>query len=146
MLPKRFDTYGYDISHQAIERAEKTAAVKKLLTLANLMFTFYVYLLISRMICFPANRRAAVNCWKDFTRGKRRSTCINRKYHSQGDIEKVFEMLSHRLHVVHAPHRWYALEEKERGVNQLRVIGGVCNCCLKTGMQFYDVRIMILLY
>jgi UDP-N-acetyl-D-mannosaminuronate dehydrogenase len=47
-------------------------------------------------------------------------------------------LLNHRLHVVHAPHRWYALEEKEHGVNQLRVIGGVCNCCLKAGMQFYN--------
>lgn len=41
------------------------------------------------------------------------------------------------MHVVHAPHRWYSLEEKDHGVNQLRVIGGVCDCCLKAGMQFY---------
>ena len=47
-------------------------------------------------------------------------------------------MLNHRLHVAHAPHRWYALEEKEHGVNQLRVIGGVCDCCLRVAMQFYD--------
>ena len=32
----------------------------------------------------------------------------------------VFEILHHRFHVVHAPHRWYALEEKEHGINQLR--------------------------
>ena len=43
------------------------------------------------------------------------------------------------MHVVHAPHRWYSLEEKEHGVNQLRVIGGVCNCCLQAGMRFYGV-------
>jgi UDP-N-acetyl-D-mannosaminuronate dehydrogenase len=42
------------------------------------------------------------------------------------------------LHVAHAPHRWYALEEKEHGVNQLRVVGGVCDCCLRAAMQFYD--------
>jgi UDP-N-acetyl-D-mannosaminuronic acid dehydrogenase len=40
--------------------------------------------------------------------------------------------------VAHAPHRWYALEEKEHGVNQLRVVGGVCNCCLEAAMQFYS--------
>ena len=50
-------------------------------------------------------------------------------------------MLNHRLHVAHAPHRWYALEEKEHGVNQLRVVGGVCDCCLKATMQFYDGRV-----
>ena len=40
--------------------------------------------------------------------------------------------------MVHAPHRWYALEEDLHGVNQLRVIGGVCDCCLRTGIRFYD--------
>jgi UDP-N-acetyl-D-mannosaminuronic acid dehydrogenase len=30
------------------------------------------------------------------------------------------------------------LEEKEHGVNQLRVVGGVCDCCLRLAMQFYD--------
>ena len=48
------------------------------------------------------------------------------------------KLLNHRLHVVHIPHRWYALEEKEHGVNQLRVIGGVYDCCLRTGMHFYN--------
>ena len=46
-------------------------------------------------------------------------------------------MLNHRLHVVHVPHRWYALEEMEHGVNQLRVIGGVHDCCLRAALQFY---------
>ena len=56
----------------------------------------------------------------------------------KGTSKKVFEILNHRLHVVHAPHRYYALEEKEHGVNQLRVIGGVRDCCLMAGMNFYD--------
>jgi UDP-N-acetyl-D-mannosaminuronate dehydrogenase len=56
----------------------------------------------------------------------------------RGTSKKVFEILNHRLHVAHAPHRWYALEEKEHGVNQPRVIGGVCDCCLEVAMQFYN--------
>lgn len=56
----------------------------------------------------------------------------------KGTSRKVLELLNHRFHVVHAPHRWYALEEKEHGVNQLRVIGGVSNCCLRAGLQFYS--------
>jgi UDP-N-acetyl-D-mannosaminuronate dehydrogenase len=55
----------------------------------------------------------------------------------RGTSKKVFEMLNHRLHVVHVPHRWYALEEMEHGVNQLRVIGGVHDCCLRVALQFY---------
>src|ERR671910_1470149 len=39
---------------------------------------------------------------------------------------------------VFTSNRWYTLEEKEHGVNQLRVVGGVCDCCLRAAMQFYD--------
>jgi UDP-N-acetyl-D-mannosaminuronate dehydrogenase len=56
----------------------------------------------------------------------------------RGTTRKMFEILEHRFHVVHAPHRWYAREEDLHGVNQLRVIGGVCDCCLRTGIRFYD--------
>jgi UDP-N-acetyl-D-mannosaminuronic acid dehydrogenase len=56
----------------------------------------------------------------------------------RGTTRKMFEILEHRFHVVHAPHRWYAREEDVHGVNQLRVIGGVCDCCLRTGIRFYD--------
>ena len=56
----------------------------------------------------------------------------------KGTSRKLSKVINHRLHVVHAPHRWYALEEKEHGVNQLRVIGGISKCCLRAGMQFYS--------
>jgi UDP-N-acetyl-D-mannosaminuronic acid dehydrogenase len=59
----------------------------------------------------------------------------------KGTSQKVFEKLDHRLHVVHAPHRWYALEEQEHGVNQLRILGGVSKCCLQEGLRFYDGKI-----
>ena len=58
----------------------------------------------------------------------------------KGASRKVLEILNHRLHVAHAPHRWYALQQEEHGVNQLRVLGGVYNCCLRLAMQFYDGR------
>jgi UDP-N-acetyl-D-mannosaminuronate dehydrogenase len=54
-----------------------------------------------------------------------------------GTSQKVFELLEHRLHVVHAPHRWYSQDEEKYGVNQLRVMGGVNPCCLKLGSEFY---------
>ena len=39
---KGFDTYGYDSSTKAMDRAEKTEGIKKLLTLVNLIYTYYV--------------------------------------------------------------------------------------------------------
>jgi len=59
---------------------------------------------------------------------------------AKGTSKKIFELLNHRLHVAHAPHRWYALEEDIHGVNQLRVIGGVSDCCLRLAIGFYDGR------
>ena len=60
--------------------------------------------------------------------------------YKSGISKKVFEKVDHRLHVGHAPHRWYALEEEVHGVNQLRIVGGVSNCCLQHGLNFYDGR------
>lgn len=56
----------------------------------------------------------------------------------KGTSRKILEILNHRLHVAHAPHRWYALEQEEHGVKQLRVVGGVYDCCLETALQFYN--------
>ena len=55
----------------------------------------------------------------------------------QGTSRQFCEIVGHKLHVVHAPHRWYSSEENEHGVNQPRVIGGAYDCCLKLGMQFF---------
>ena len=58
----------------------------------------------------------------------------------KGTSRRIFEMMNHRIHVVHVPHRWYALEQDVHGVNQLRVIGGVSECCLKLGLEFYGTN------
>jgi UDP-N-acetyl-D-mannosaminuronic acid dehydrogenase len=134
-----FDTYGYDISPKAVEMAQVTAAIEKAVTFgefdvfilcvsthkANDMFSPQIDGLLSvvEKISIEAKSGALVSIESTIPKGT---------------SKKVFEMLSHRLHVVHAPHRWYALAEKAHGVNQLRVIGGVCDCCIKAGMQFYD--------
>lgn len=59
----------------------------------------------------------------------------------KGTSRRIFEMMNHRHHVVHVPHRWYALEEDIHGVNQLRVIGGISKCCLALGLRFYGTKI-----
>jgi nucleotide sugar dehydrogenase len=56
----------------------------------------------------------------------------------QGTSRQFCETVGHKLHVVHAPHRWYGVEEDDHGVNQPRVIGGVHDCCLKLGMEFFS--------
>ena len=136
---KGFDVYGYDISQKAIQRAEKIAAIKK----ADNFSEFDVYI-----ICISTHKpddmfTPQIDGLLSIVQDKIAKEAKNGALVSiestipRGTSKKVFEMLNHRLHVAHIPHRWYALEEKEHGVNQLRVVGGVCDCCLKAAVQFY---------
>ena len=135
-----FEVYGYDISSKAMERAEKTAGIKKAVNFSG----FDVYI-----ICISTHKQEDMSSPqiegilsivqdKIAKEAKNGALVAIESTIPKGTSRKVFEMLNHRLHVAHAPHRWYALEEKEHGVNQLRVVGGVCDCCLKLAMQFYD--------
>jgi UDP-N-acetyl-D-mannosaminuronic acid dehydrogenase len=134
-----FDAYGYDISPKAVERAVRTAGIKKADSFAN----FDVYIL-----CISTHRpddifspqiEGLLSIAERISHEASSGTLVSiESTIPKGTSKKIFQILNHRLHVVHAPHRWYALEEKEHGVNQLRVIGGVCECCLKAAMEFYD--------
>src|ERR687892_1929 len=139
---KGFDVYGYDISQKAIQLAEKIAAIKK----ADNFSEFDVYVICisthmpDDMFTPQIDGLLSIVQEKIAKEAKNGALVSIESTIPRGTSKKVFEMLNHRLHVAHIPHRWYALEEKEHGVNQLRVIGGVCDCCLKVAMHFYDGR------
>src|SRR5919107_530 len=136
-----FDVYGYDISSKAMDRAHTTAGIKKATNFSD----FDVYIL-----CISTHRpddmfspqiEGLLSIVDKISKEAKNGALVSiESTIPKGTSKKVFEMLNHRLHVAHAPHRWYALEEQEHGVNQVRVIGGVCDCCLKVAMYFYDGR------
>ena len=133
-----FDVYGYDIERKAIERAEKIASIKR----ADSFSDFDIYI-----ICVSTHKPndiftpqidGLLYIVEEISRKAKNGAIVSiESTIPRGTSKKVFEMLNHRLHVVHVPHRWYALEEMEHGVNQLRVIGGVHDCCLRVALQFY---------
>jgi UDP-N-acetyl-D-mannosaminuronic acid dehydrogenase len=134
-----FDTYGYDISTKAMERAEKIEGIKKAANFSE--FDIYILCVSTHKPedMFSPQIDGLLSIADRISREAKNGALVSiESTIPKGTSNKAFELLNHRLHVVHAPHRWYALEEKEHGVNQLRVIGGVCNCCLKLGVQFYD--------
>jgi nucleotide sugar dehydrogenase len=56
-----------------------------------------------------------------------------------GTSKKIFEeIFKSKIQLVHAPHRYWADEPEEHGVNQLRVIGGVNSESLNAGIKFYQ--------
>ena len=136
---KGFDAYGYDINEKAMEVAQSNYGIKK----ASNFRDFDVLI-----ICVSTHRPddmfspqidSLLSVMEKISREAKTGALISiESTIPKGTSKKVFEKVDHRLHVVHAPHRWYALEESIHGVNQLRIIGGVSNCCLQHGLNFYD--------
>jgi len=134
-----FETFGYDMNSERMKQVEKNYGIKSIEQFDDIdvfilcvsthdpddEYTPYVDGLfeLARKISKEAKNGSLVSI---------ESTV------PKGTSKKIFEILNHRLHVAHVPHRWYALEEDVHGVNQVRVIGGVSDCCLKTALQFYD--------
>ena len=136
-----FDVYGYDISSKAMDRAQTTAGIKKAANFSN--FDVYILCISTHKPddMFSPQIEGLLSIVNKISKEAKNGALVSiESTIPKGTSKKVFEMLNHRLHVAHAPHRWYALEEQEHGVNQVRVIGGVCDCCLKVAMYFYDGR------
>jgi UDP-N-acetyl-D-mannosaminuronic acid dehydrogenase len=137
-----FDTYGYDINSKAVNKAGK-AGIKLDDNIDFSQFDVFIICVSTHKPddMFSPQIDGLLSIVEKISKEAKNGALVSiESTIPKGTSKKVFEMLNHRLHVVHAPHRWYFLEEKEHGVNQLRVIGGVCNCCLRVGMRFYDGR------
>ena len=133
-----FDTYGYDISPKAVEMAQKTGAIEKAIDFNE--FDVFILCVSTHKPddMFSPQIDGLLSIVEKISKEAKSGALVSiESTIPKGTSMKVFDILNYRMHVVHAPHRWYSLEENEHGVNQPRVIGGVCECCLKAGMQFY---------
>jgi UDP-N-acetyl-D-mannosaminuronic acid dehydrogenase len=138
ILDKGFDVYGYDINNETMIRAKKKIGIKTTTSFKN--FDIYIVCISTHNpsdIYSPQIDGLFSVINKISLEAKNGSLVSIESTIPQGTSKKVFELLEHRLHVVHAPHRWYSVDEQNYGVNQLRVIGGVNPCCLKLGLDFY---------
>jgi UDP-N-acetyl-D-mannosaminuronic acid dehydrogenase len=138
---KGFDTYGYDINQNTIEIASKNYNIKKIDNFGEIdVFILCISTHKPDDIYSPYTDGLFAITEKISKEAKDGSLVSIESTITKGTSKRIFEMLNHRLHVAHAPHRWYALEEEIHGVNQLRVVGGVSDCCLRLALRFYDGR------
>ena len=138
---KGFDTYGYDINPHALEFAFENFGIKKIESFSDIdVFILCISTHKPNDIYSPHIDGLLEIAEKISKEAKDGSLVSIESTIAKGTSKKIFELLNHRLHVAHAPHRWYALEEDIHGVNQLRVIGGVSDCCLRLALGFYDGR------
>ena len=56
---------------------------------------------------------------------------------AKGISLKVYDILKHKLHVAHVPHRFFSEEKRIHGVRQLRVLSGCSNCCTLEALKLY---------
>ena len=135
---KGFDTYGFDISIGVMERVQKIDNIKKVADFSEIdAFIICVSTHKPDEISTPQVEGLFSVVQGISLKAKNGALVSIESTIPRGTSKKVFEMLNHRLHVVHVPHRFYRIEEKDHGVNQLRIIGGVHGCCLKNAMEFY---------
>ena len=136
---KGFDTYGYDINEKAMQIAESNYGIKKATTFSDFDVLIICVSTHRPDDIFSPQIDGLMSVVEKISREAKTGAVISiESTIPKGTSKKVFEKVDHRLHVVHAPHRWYALEEQIHGVNQLRILGGVSNCCLQHGLNFYD--------
>jgi UDP-N-acetyl-D-mannosaminuronic acid dehydrogenase len=134
-----FETFGYDINPLRQENAEKNYGIKSIERFDDIdVFILCVSTHDPNDEYAPYVDGLFSLAQKISREAKNGSLVSIESTVPKGTSKKIFEILNHRLHVAHAPHRWYALEEDVHGVNQIRVIGGVSDCCLKIALQFYD--------
>jgi len=134
-----FETFGYDINPVKVENAEKKYGIKSIECFDDIdVFILCISTHDPNDEYTPFVDGLFSVAQKISREAKNGSLVSIESTVPKGTSKKIFEMLNHRLHVAHAPHRWYALEEDVHGVNQVRVVGGVSDCCLKTALQFYD--------
>jgi UDP-N-acetyl-D-mannosaminuronic acid dehydrogenase len=130
---------GYDISEKAIQRALHT----KIIHDRTLTFEEYDYYIICISTHRPDNMFMP---FLDGLFGIVRKISVEGKTNAlvgidstipRGTSNTIKEILGHRLHVVHVPHRFYINEQREHGVKQTRVLGGCEQCCVSKGVEFY---------
>jgi len=142
LVEKGFDTYGYDISDTAVVRAKKVAQIKTAADFSDIDAFIICISTHKPEDMFTPQIDGLLSIAEEISRKAKNGALVSiESTIPRGTSKKVFEIMNHRLHVAHVPHRWYALEEMNHGVNQLRVIGGVCDCCLKAAMQFYGYQV-----
>jgi len=80
------------------------------------------------------------------TKGKPGSlVCIDSTV-TVGTSRKFLEIVGHKLHVAHVPHRYYSNQKNIYGVRQVRVAAGCEPCCLNSALEFYNHSLGIPLF
>lgn len=140
MTPKGLDIDGYDIDDKAVERALSARIIRR----EAETFEGYDYYIICASTHKPGNEKLVQFdglyqiARRLETEGKKGALVSVESTVTKGTSREIFEILNHKLHVVHFPHRFYRNDKNVHGVRQTRVLGSCGNCCRKKAVEFYQ--------
>ena len=140
ILDKGFETFGFDVSTEVMKLA-KTCGIKVTQNFSDIDVFVVCISTHKQNDIYSPDVAGIVDIARRISNEAKNGALVSiESTIPKGTSRRIFEMMNHRIHVVHVPHRWYALEQDVHGVNQLRVIGGVSECCLKLGLEFYGTN------
>jgi UDP-N-acetyl-D-mannosaminuronic acid dehydrogenase len=140
ILDKGFETFGFDVSAKVMKLA-KTCGIKVTQNFSDIDVFVVCISTHKQDDIYSPDVAGIVDIARRISNEAKNGALVSiESTIPKGTSRRIFEMMNNRVHVVHVPHRWYALEQDIHGVNQLRVIGGVSECCLKSGLEFYGTN------
>jgi nucleotide sugar dehydrogenase len=148
MTSRGLSVDGYDVNLEAVQRAVEQGIIRK----QAATFQGYDYYVIAVSTHNPDNMAqpsydALLQTAEKLSyQGKKNALVAIESTVATGISEEIKDILGHRLHVAHVPHRFYGEEREEHGVRQLRVLGGCERCCNEKALHFYEVTLGIPVY
>jgi UDP-N-acetyl-D-mannosaminuronic acid dehydrogenase len=139
MTSRGINVDGYDIDQKAVMRAFNHRVIQR----QAQTFEGYDYYVICISTHKPENMLLPsldglfqIAC-KLSHEGKKGSLVCIESTITRGVSNRVNQIIRHKMHVVHVPHRFFAKEKEAHGVRQMRVLGGCESCCTKKALHFY---------
>lgn len=140
VLAKGLEVWGYDINPRTVENASKTEKIKATNDWQDIpqVDIYIVCVTTSQRDGSPDLSPVFDVCKQIAEKAKPSSLVAIESTITPGTCKKIFESIfKSKVNLVHAPHRYWALEPVKHGVNQIRVIGAVNKESLSAGVKFY---------
>ena len=134
------EVWGYDINARTVEKAGKTGKFKATTSWADIpqVDVYIVCVTTSQREGAPDLSPVFDVCQKIAEKAKPSPLVSIESTITPGTSKKIFEgIFKNSVSVVHAPHRYWANDPVNHGVNQIRVIGAVNAGSLDAGVKFY---------
>ena len=137
---KGLQVYGIDINPTTVENANKTGKIKAFTNWKDVpQSDIYIISVTTGQKNDAPDLTAVFEVSKNIASVSKPDVLVSiESTILPGTSKKILsEIFKGKVHLVHAPHRYWADQSEKYGVNQLRVIGATNPESLKIGLKFY---------